>query len=169
MPLITSCNIKSLKVKKIFLIVAVLATTITQYSFAQDSTKQLPQLLTYYYNIKNALVAGDATSASANALAFTKTVNSIDYKVISEGNIHTLADDAGKIAETKDVKKQREYFANFSTNMASIAKAVKLTDQPIYQAYCPMKKAYWLSNEKAIKNPYYGSSMLTCGQVTETL
>ena len=157
--------------KKIFLIVAILATTITQYSFAQDSTKQyqLPQLLTYYYNIKNALVAGDATSASTNALAFTKTVNSIDYKVISEGNIHTLASDAGKIAETKDIKKQREYFANFSTNMAAVAKAVKLTDQPIYQAYCPMKKASWLSNEKAIKNPYYGSSMLTCGEVKETL
>ena len=157
--------------KKIFLIVAILATTITKYSLAQDSTKQyqLPQLLTYYYNIKNALVAGDATSASANALAFSKTVNSIDYKVISEGNIHTLANDAGKISETKDIKKQREYFANFSINMAAVAKAVQLTDQPIYQAYCPMKKAYWLSNEKAIKNPYYGSSMLTCGQVTETL
>ena len=157
--------------KKIFLIVAILATTITKYSLAQDSTKQyqLPQLLTYYYNIKNALVAGDATSASANALAFSKTVNSIDYKVISEGNIHTLANDAGKISETKDIKKQREYFANFSINMAAVAKAIKLSDQPIYQAYCPMKKAYWLSNEKAIKNPYYGSSMLTCGQVTETL
>jgi len=157
--------------KKIFLIVAILATTITKYSLAQDSTKQyqLPQLLTYYYNIKNALVSGDAASASANALAFSKTVNSIDYKVISEGNIHTLANDAGKIAETRDLKKQREYFANFSTNMAAVAKAVKLTDQPIYQAYCPMKKAYWLSNEKAIKNPYYGSSMLTCGQVTDTL
>ena len=157
--------------KKIFLMVAIMATTITQYSFAQDSTKQiqLPQLLTSYYNIKNALVAGDATSASANALAFTKTVNSIDYKIISEGNIHTLANDAGRIAEAKDIKKQREYFANFSINMAAVVKSVKLTDQPIYQAYCPMKKAYWLSNEKAIKNPYYGSSMLTCGQVTETL
>ncbi|RYF82932.1 MAG: DUF3347 domain-containing protein, partial [Chitinophagaceae bacterium] len=35
--------------------------------------------------------------------------------------------------------------------------------------YCPMKKALWLSNEKAIKNPYYGSAMLTCGKVTETI
>ncbi|MAQ74933.1 MAG: hypothetical protein CL613_01215 [Aquimarina sp.] len=31
-----------------------------------------------------------------------------------------------------------------------------------------MKKAYWLSKEKDIKNPYYGSSMLTCGKVAET-
>lgn len=38
----------------------------------------------------------------------------------------------------------------------------------VYYQYCPMKKAYWLSMEKEIKNPYYGSSMLTCGKVIET-
>ena len=27
----------------------------------------------------------------------------------------------------------------------------------------------WLSEEQAIKNPYYGSSMLTCGKITETI
>lgn len=157
--------------KKIFLIVAIIATVFTQKSIAQDSTQQyqLPQLLTHYYNIKNALVVGDANAASANALAFVKAVNSIGYKVISEGNIHTLANDAAKISENKDIKKQRDYFANFSANMATVAKSVKLTEQPVYLAWCPMKKAAWLSNEKAIKNPYYGSSMLTCGQVTETL
>jgi len=171
MPVIISLNIKSIKMKHFLIIFSLFSIVFFQNASAQDSTKhyQLPQLLSYYYNVKNALVAGDAASVSANALAFTKTVNSIDYKVISEGNIHTLANDAGKIAETKDIKKQREYFASFSTNMAAVAKTVKLTDHPIYQAYCPMKKAYWLSNEKAIKNPYYGSSMLTCGQVTETL
>jgi hypothetical protein len=133
------------------------------------SQKQLSQLLTYYFNIKNALVVGDATSASTNAEAFTKTVNAIDYKVLSEGNIHTLASDAGKITETKDISKQRDYFANLSINMIAVVKAEKLTDRPVYVAYCPMKKASWLSSEKAIKNPYYGSAMLTCGQVTETL
>lgn len=157
--------------KKILLVVALLATAFTQKNFAQDSTKkyQLPQLLTYYYNIKNALVVGDANSASSNALTFVENVNSIDYKVISEGNVHTLATGAGKIAEAKDIKKQREYFANFSANMATVAKAVKLIDEPVYQAWCPMKKAVWLSKEKAIKNPYFGSSMLTCGQVTDTI
>jgi hypothetical protein len=157
-------------VKNTFLFVAIMATALTP-SFAQESTQQykLPQLLTHYYNIKNAMVVGDANVASANALAFVKAVNSIDYKVISEGNIHTLANDAGKIAESKDIKNQRDYFVNFSDNMATVAKSVKLTDQLIYQAYCPMKKAVWLSNEKAIKNPYFGNAMLTCGEVTATL
>ena len=32
-----------------------------------------------------------------------------------------------------------------------------------------MKKAYWVSQESEIKNPYYGSSMLSCGKVIEKL
>jgi len=32
-----------------------------------------------------------------------------------------------------------------------------------------MKKAYWLSSEAAIKNPYFGNAMLACGKITETL
>ena len=58
---------------------------------------------------------------------------------------------------------------NFSKNMTAVAKANKLSDKPIYEVYCPMKKASWLSADKAIKNPYYGSSMLTCGEVKSTI
>ena len=157
--------------KKLFLFLGIISTAITQQSFSQDSTKQgqLPQLLTHYYTIKNALVAGNAVDAAAGAASFIKSANSIDYKIISEGNVNALVKDAGKISGTQDIKKQREYFANLSTNMATVAKAVKFTDKPVYYVYCPMKKAYWLSNEKAIKNPYYGASMLTCGEVTETI
>jgi hypothetical protein len=133
------------------------------------SQQQLSQLLASYYNIKNALVTGDAGSAASNADLFLKNVNTVDYKVMSESNVHILSKDAGKISSTKDLNKQRAYFANFSANMAAVARAFKLGNQPVYLQYCPMKKASWLSSEKHIRNPYYGSAMLTCGEVTETL
>ena len=157
--------------KIIFAAVAFLATVFVQKGVAQDSTQQhqLSQLLSQYYNIKDALVAGNGNEASAKAGEFIKTANSIDYKLISEGNINALLKDATSISETKDIKKQREHFANLSNNMATLAKSVKLATQPIYQAYCPMKKANWLSSDKEIKNPYYGSAMLTCGKVVETI
>ena len=158
--------------KKIILVaVAFLITASFQKSAAQDSTQQyqLSQLLSQYYNIKDALVAGNGNLASAKAEEFIKVANTIDYKLISEGNITALLKDATPISESKDIKTQREHFANLSNNMATLAKAMKLTNQPIYQAYCPMKKANWLSSEKEIKNPYYGSAMLTCGKVVETI
>src|SRR6185503_13107372 len=157
--------------KIFFATVAFLVAVFAQKVIAQDSTqqRQLAQLLSQYYNIKDALIAGNGNDAAAKAGEFIKTANSIDYKLISEGNINALLKDATPISETKDIKKQREHFANFSNNMATLAKSVKLGAQPIYQAYCPMKKANWLSSEKEIKNPYYGSAMLTCGKVVETI
>jgi hypothetical protein len=134
-----------------------------------SSQRQLSQLLSSYYNIKNALVTGDANSAASNADLFLKTANTIDFKVMSEGNVHTLSKDAGKISSTKDLKQQRDYFASLSSNMVEVAKVLKLGNEPLYLQYCPMKKAAWLSSDKQIRNPYYGSSMLTCGEVTETL
>src|SRR5215211_6949956 len=140
--------------KKSILAIALLAIAFVQKTFAQDSTQQyqLSQLLTQYYNIKDALVTGNATLASTKAEEFIKTANSIDYKIISEGNINALLKDATPISEAKEIKVQREHFANLSNNMATLAKAMKLTDQPIYQAYCHMKKANWLSSDKTIKN-----------------
>lgn len=138
---------------------------------AQDSVAQgkLKSLLIQYFNIKNALVAGDAESAASNAGLFINIANTMDYKVISEGNINALLNDATMISETKDLTKQRLFFSSLSANMIAIAKQLKLSDSPVYEAYCPMKKASWLSSEKEIRNPYYGSAMLTCGKVTATI
>jgi hypothetical protein len=147
------------------------ATVFVQQSFAQENTNQsqLPQLLSSYYSIKNALVAGNANMSSAKAEEFVKTLNGIDKNIIIETSRNGLLKEANQISETKDIKQQREYFASLSTNMFALAKVVKLTTEPIYEDYCPMKKAYWLSREKAIKNPYFGNAMLTCGNVAETL
>jgi hypothetical protein len=144
--------------KKIFLLVAFFATVLAQKSFAQDSLKQyqLSKLLTQYYNIKDALVAGNANTAASEAEEYVKTLNGIEFQTISEGNANSLLKDASHISESKDIAHQREHFANLSNNMFALAKAVKLTSAPVYQDYCPMKKAYWLSSDKAIKNPYYG-------------
>lgn len=159
--------------KKLFLIITFFSTAVLQNSIAQDHTiktqTQLPQLLNSYYGIKDALVAGNASNAAASAGEFVKAANGIDYKIISEGNIHALLIDAGAISETTDLKKQRERFARLSANMITLAKAVKLGAQPAYQTYCPMKKSSWLSDSKTIKNPYYGSAMLSCGNVVETI
>lgn len=157
--------------KKILLAVTFFVTAFAQNSFAQDSANrsQAPQLLSLYYNIKDALVAGNANAAASDAQSFVKASNGIDYKLISQDNINTLVKDGTAISQTKDLKEQRMHFADLSTNMLAVAKAVKLTDQPVYEAFCPMKKAYWLSSDKTIKNPYFGSAMLTCGKVVETI
>jgi hypothetical protein len=154
--------------KKLLLLLALTAITLSNRISAQDTAKA-SQLLSHYYALKDALVAGNANQAAAFAEAFLKTAHGIHNNASSDANINILVEDAVKISGTKDLIKQRAYFAAFSTNMTTLAKAVKLSGGPVYLAYCPMKKAWWLSGEKAIKNPYYGSSMLSCGEIIDTI
>jgi len=53
--------------------------------------------------------------------------------------------------------------------MIALAKEYKLSENPVYVQYCPMADSSWLSDESKIANPYYGKSMLTCGNVKSTL
>jgi hypothetical protein len=163
--------------KKIFLLVAFVATAFTQQLFAQDTkTSSLTPLLTSYYDIKNALISSNSTDAATHSGEFLKAINGVDMKTLPAADMtafmsfqEKLAFDARHISDSKDIAHQREHFANFSANFFKLAKAVKLTDQAVYYDYCPMKKSYWLSADAAIKNPYFGNQMLTCGKVTETL
>lgn len=157
--------------KKVTAIFFFCISAITHAAFAQDSAtnNRLNQVLQAYYHVKDALVAGNNKVASEGAISFIHNLNGISYTAISEGNVNTLLKDAGTIADAKSIDQQRAAFTNFSTNMTEVAKALKFAATTVYIQYCPMKKASWLSNEKDIKNPYYGSSMLTCGKVTEII
>ncbi len=157
--------------KKIFILVAFTATTFVHPSFAQGNANfsQPTQLLTQYYAIKDALVSGNYTIAATKAGEFVTTANSMDAKTLPETGRIALLKDANDISKTQDIKKQRESFAGLSDRMFDLAKTIELTTEPIYKAYCPMKKTSWLSSEAAIKNPYYGNAMLTCGKVVETI
>ena len=161
--------------KHIILVIAVFATTSL---FAHLSAQQiaLAPVLTDYYNIKDALVGSDTKVAAEKAAGFLNDMNGVDMHAIPAKDHMAfmalkdkLAMDARHISESTDINHQREHFASLSANMASLAKQARLSEQPVYQEYCPMKKSSWLSSDTAIKNPYYGSSMLTCGKVTATL
>ncbi|MET3114188.1 hypothetical protein AAKU52_001921 [Pedobacter sp. CG_S7] len=160
--------------KKIFLVVALIAIAWIKPGFAQSSQTQ--SLLTSYYDIKNAFVNSDASEAAEKSTEFSKVLSSIDMKSLTKVEMTAfmsfqdkLSFDANRISESKDIAEQREHFANFSANLFKLAKVVKLTKEPVYYDYCPMKKSYWLSDNAAIKNPYFGKQMLTCGTIKETL
>jgi len=156
--------------KKIFLSVAFATTLLVQHAFAQESPKTTAQtFLTSYYAIKDALVSGNPGATAANAAEFVKALNATDEQIVKKDTRTALLNDAGAISQTKDIKLQREKFISLSDNMVALAKSSKLSADPVYQQYCPMKKASWLSSNKAIKNPYYGNAMLTCGSIKETL
>jgi hypothetical protein len=160
--------------KKLFFAAILCIPFFSQPGFAQSSG--LSPILTDYYQVKDALVAGDAKTAATAAGGMLKAVNSVDMAALAPkdhqafmGLQDKLAYDSRHISESSDINHQREHFTSLSANLFKLAKQSRLSANPIYEDYCPMKKAYWLSSDAAIKNPYFGSSMLTCGKVSTTL
>jgi len=158
---------------KLFFFVAFLATATMQ---VQAQQPELNSILTNYYTLKDALVRDDAKDAAGAAGELFKSINNINMSAIPMKDHNTfmslkdkLSFDSRHISESTDIHHQREHFTSLSANMVALAKQATLSQQPVYEDYCPMKKAYWLSSGTAIKNPYYGSSMLTCGKVAATL
>lgn len=140
---------------------------------------QLKGVFDHYFALKDALVKTDGNAASANGAALLSALAIVQMEKLKPTEHaawmkveKALKTDAGHIKENKDIEQQREHFMSLSNNMYDLIKAVKPTEAVYYQ-FCPMandgKGANWLSKESAIKNPYYGSQMLSCGKVVETI
>ena len=153
---------------------------IAEPSGADAMKAQLGQVLNAYYAVKNALVADDSKSAHSKAKALVTALNNVKMVNFSkeQQEIYTplaekIKSDATKISATNDIVQQRDHFYTLSDLIFTVVKTFDVNSEPSYQQFCPMardgKGANWLSKEKAIKNPYYGKSMLTCGKVTATL
>ncbi len=155
--------------KKFLFILALSAIGVVRPGFAQDSTAVQPSLLLHtYFQLKDALVSSNAIAAKARAGELLEAIND-KTAAIPESTRKSLLKDAAAISQSGDLILQRGRFLALSDTMIAFAKTTELSTDPVYQQYCPMKKASWLSPDKAIKNPYYGSAMLTCGNIKATL
>ena len=146
---------------------------------ATQETNQLTAVFDSYFSLKDALVRTDGTVASAKAKDLQTAINAVKMEKLSM-DVHTvwmkvlngLKEDAEHISSSKDIAHQRDHFMSLSTNMYALIKVAKPTETVYYQ-FCPMandgKGANWLSKESGVKNPYYGSQMLTCGKTVEKI
>ena len=144
-----------------------------------QQTNQLTAVFDNYFALKDALVKTDGPTASAKASAMLTALDAVEMGKLKTEE-HTvwmkiekdLKTDAQHIKENKDTEHQREHFMSLSKSMYELITVAKPAETVYYQ-FCPMandgKGANWLSKESAIKNPYYGSQMLSCGKVVETI
>jgi hypothetical protein len=151
----------------------------SHHSAMTQDKNALSSIFENYFSVKDALVSTDGSLASEKAEILLKSVSEVEMdKLPMEVHmawmkvLKDLKQDIGNIMATKDADKQRVYFKSLSENMFEVIKVSK-SESPVYYQFCPMadggKGASWLSLEEVIKNPYYGSQMLSCGKTVETI
>lgn len=144
-----------------------------------QEASQLKAVFDNYFLLKDALVKTDGNTASSSGAALLSALDAVEMGKLKTDE-HTvwmkvekaLKTGAQHIKETNGTEQQRESFISLSKNMYELIKAAKPAEKVYYQ-FCPMandgKGANWLSRENVVKNPYYGSQMLSCGKVVETI
>ena len=125
------------------------------------------QLLEQYYSIQKSLASDSINSIAVSAAQ----IAGISRKAAASEpqakvQLLALADAATKF-QTADLKSARGGFGELSDRLIAFLQAAGAKRNPPYQFFCPMVKKNWLQRDKETRNPYYGSAMLTCGELIQ--
>jgi Cu(I)/Ag(I) efflux system membrane fusion protein len=138
--------------------------------------KEVYALVEAYLKLKDALVEARPAEAANAALEMEKLRSTIlvseEQKEVQENweqlNAVITSSTQGITRET-NLDKQRQEFIMLSNSMIALVSSIGFEGATLYLQNCPMANndqgADWLSLEENIRNPYFGSLMMTCGTV----
>ncbi len=139
--------------------------------------EQLGNLVTAYLKLKDAFVATDEKNATTEAKKALDILDEIDMGLL-KGDVHIewmkiqtpIKNNLSGIVQMDGIEMKRSHFSIVSNELTkAVEKFGVKTSSTVYLEFCPMafdnEGAYWLSDTKEIKNPYFGDKMMTCGEV----
>jgi hypothetical protein len=111
-----------------------------------------------YLQVQVALAGDQFAPIAAHAKAIEVAATALGKEA------EKLVEQAKRLSAAKDIAAARTAFGELSAELEAYATKTKSGFGPdVKLAYCPMASKPWLQKGTEIKNPYYGSSMLTCG------
>ena len=146
----------------------------------ESTNKKLSGLITNYLELKDALVSDDFESAIASAKKVKSSYSNIAMTDF-EGDAHlvwmadgaTMAPLLEQMTTASEIKNIRDSFKPFSSKLINMTRVFNPMEQDLFIQHCPMADDFngadWLSLQDNVMNPYFGASMLTCGEVTDTI
>jgi Cu(I)/Ag(I) efflux system membrane fusion protein len=149
-------------------------------TISEKAKKALRPLFDSYFNLKTALGDDDFENAKKHGAQMKSALAKIDMSLFKDKahkiwmkQSSSLKSNLEHVSHHESIKTLRTNFIEVSNVMIDITKAFSPLSETIYLQYCPMvnndQGANWLSKEKEIFNPYFGSKMLKCGETKKTL
>lgn len=142
---------------------------------------QLYTLFDAYTHIAAALAADDFTASHNAVPAVLDALNAVDMQLLDHAAHEawmplaiTLRDATEAAAAAGDLAAIRAAFLQISNALIEASNRLGIAGgAPVYRIHCPMafdgEGGDWLQATDAVRNPYYGASMLTCGNVVGRL
>lgn len=141
---------------------------------------QLREVFATTLQLKDALVLSDAAKAAESVPQVRGALSKVDLTLLKDealmdwmGSLKILNENLERIGSSNDLAIQRQAFSSFSDALYRSLKEFGAGGIMVYYVQCPMANnnagAYWLSDTKEIRNPYFGNEMLSCGKVKESI
>ena len=141
---------------------------------------QLGRAINSYFEIKNALAEDNVKLAQLKGDELLKNLDLIDMSLVkSDAHIFWMSLNTSvkksnnEIISASSIEEARISFDDLSIDMIKAVKAFGLNEGTHYVHFCPMAfddtGAFWLSKTPTVKNPYFGSQMLKCGVIKDTI
>ena len=149
-------------------------------SSTKESKAQIATLVDNYLTLKDALVSDDFEKAKKDVVALKASIASVDMSAF-QGDSHGQWMSAKNVldrvlehaAHFSDIAQIRTAFKPLSALMITLTKTFDPMKEKVYEDFCPMadqdRGGNWLSLEKEIRNPYFGSKMMKCGSIVEEI
>lgn len=139
---------------------AVLLTLTLAASSALSASEAFKAILGSYLEIHAQLAADKTDGVKAAAAAIATQAESLGPAGAA------IVKSAKSIAEAPDLKAAREAFGPLSDAVIAAGQAEGWKDAGGAKvAFCPMVRKSWVQKDEKIKNPYYGTTMLECGEI----
>lgn len=131
---------------------------------------QLNDLPQHYFAMWEALHSDDLEAWQRAAEEFYQAADAMSWPHNMHDLHAELSTGAGHVHHVGSLERARELFQVHSQAMIALARADYL-EANAYLMFCPMafdnQGAYWLQPDSRLLNPYFGSSMLRCGDRVE--
>jgi Cu(I)/Ag(I) efflux system membrane fusion protein len=151
------------------------------FEVPDEYRKQLWGVVQKYLLLQDALASDDKDRAAQASGETLEALSAVDMSLLS-GKAHNVWMDnsmkmkaaLNKIKEAEGIEPMREGFEGLSNELIVVVKQFGVYPaKTLYKFNCPMafnnKGADWLQMDKDTRNPYFGASMLKCGQVIEEI
>ncbi|MBN1635755.1 MAG: efflux RND transporter periplasmic adaptor subunit [Deltaproteobacteria bacterium] len=151
------------------------------YQTPQAFRIQLGEVVKVYFSVQAALAGDDFKAAKKSVEILEQSLEKVDMSLLSHAahvewmsELKKLNNGASGLTGAQSIADARAAFDIFSQALInSIVKFGFAHDFIAYRFHCPMafgnRGADWLQDTQEIRNPYYGASMLKCGDLVETL
>ena len=134
------------------------------------SQVDLTLLTNAYMGMWEALHSDDLSAWQSSAESFFAALDTAQWPAASEAVYELLATGKGHAHHVGNINTARDQFFAHSQGMIALAEAGVLPSTT-YLMYCPMARrgqgAHWLQPNSGLLNPYFGATMLRCGDELE--